>query len=716
MNKTFKTVAVVVLSLLIAVAALTFVSCKKDEEPQSTNKITYSDGTYYEGDIVDGVAQGNGVLYSADGKVVYTGSFANDKFDGQGVLTTDKGVYTGAFSAGKKSGQGTMVYADGLTFEGTWERDNRADGKLQLSADGEYYQGKFLYGEMYGQGTLCTKGTNSVSGNLDTYNVYVGGVDGLKKSGTGVFTANGEDKTVYSGKFVNDELTDENAVITYAEDSDYEKYEGGFAGGAFSGYGKLTYKNGEVKEGYWKDGKCDMSFVNKIDFNGCKYSGYVDENNVPNGQGTIYYPDGSVRTGNWTKGVMNGYGEHTYPNTMTYKGNFVNNQYDGYGVFNWNTYDEFGGLLSPGWRYEGEFKNGTMVGCIGTVYFNQAEVGDGVYYFKGEMDAFPGVKRGQVGEGKIVYRDGTYYIGSIKYDENGIWTRYGKGTMYFQGLMEGSVVGVQDGSVLTYYVGEFDESHSGWMFGNGCFYLSNFGAPSGYITGYWGGTARLGEYFDEENPWSTDLLLDEWKGTNEYVYENKVTPPAGYKDVDVLFVGDSYFDFWRDSRGSDTGGTYLTDTAGINCENVGIGGTRFDQWIDYFDVLVKGFNPKKVVIHLGTNDLNVGKSLQKTMEDMKTLTQLIHEQLPQTEVYVLTYEPTLLFDNRWNEVGKEYNEQLKAYAEGVDYLTVIDTAAEFTDSVTGKVKSGYNSSDGLHLSNTLGYPAFWKVIKEAIGY
>ena len=123
-----------------------------------------------------------------------------------------------------------------------------------------------------------------------------------------------------------------------------------------------------------------------------------------------------------------------------------------------------------------------------------------------------------------------------------------------------------------------------------------------------------------------------------------------------------------------------------------------------------------MVIHLGVNDLNVGKSKEKTLDDMKKLTALIHEQLPETSVYVVTYEPSAAFANRWNEVGKAYNAALKDYAAGVDYLTVIDTATEFTDPATGGVKSGYNSSDGLHLSNGLGYPAFWSVIKKAIGY
>ncbi len=188
------------------------------------------------------------------------------------------------------------------------------------------------------------------------------------------------------------------------------------------------------------------------------------------------------------------------------------------------------------------------------------------------------------------------------------------------------------------------------------------------------------------------------------------------QNVDVLFIGASYLDFWRDSRGGDTGGSYAVDTAGINCENVGIGGTRFDQWIDYIDVLVKNYNPKKIVVQLGGNDINSGKSVEKTLEDMKTLTKNIHEVLPATQLYVCTYIPNLLYPEKGKNEGRTYNVKLREYAEEISYITIIDIEAVFTDPDTGLVREGYNSSDKLHLSNDLGYPAFWGAIKNAIGY
>ncbi len=199
--------------------------------------------------------------------------------------------------------------------------------------------------------------------------------------------------------------------------------------------------------------------------------------------------------------------------------------------------------------------------------------------------------------------------------------------------------------------------------------------------------------------------------------QHAVTESGNLVDVDVLFIGASHFDFWRDSRGGDTGGSYEEDTAGIDCENLGIAGTRFDQWIVYMDVLLNIYNPKKIVVQLAGNDINyANKTVEQTFADMKTLTDNIHKALPDTQIYVCTYVPNALFPDIVKNEGKAYSAKLREYAEEVSYITVVDIEAAFIDPDTGLVKEGYNSSDKLHLSNDLGYPAFWGAIKEALGY
>ena len=51
------------------------------------------------------------------------------------------------------------------------------------------------------------------------------------------------------------------------------------------------------------------------------------------GQGTFWYPDGSVYEGTWAKGERNGYGEYTYPNGDKYKGWWQDNRRHGHGEY-----------------------------------------------------------------------------------------------------------------------------------------------------------------------------------------------------------------------------------------------------------------------------------------------------------------------------------------------------------------------------------------------
>ena len=100
----------------------------------------------------------------------------------------------------------------------------------------------------------------------------------------------------------------------------------------------------------------------------------------------------------------NGYpvtGKYTYSNTMSYTGEFNSEwKFHGEGSFDWNTYNADGSVKSYGWLYEGEFNNGTMVGCVGKVTFTahrDGSNGEGLLWFEGEMDGFPNIKKGQQG-------------------------------------------------------------------------------------------------------------------------------------------------------------------------------------------------------------------------------------------------------------------------------------------------------------------------------
>lgn len=53
----------------------------------------------------------------------YKGSYAQDKMNGMGTMTTHAGKYVGNYKNGFKDGLGTMSFRNGDRYEGTWKNN-----------------------------------------------------------------------------------------------------------------------------------------------------------------------------------------------------------------------------------------------------------------------------------------------------------------------------------------------------------------------------------------------------------------------------------------------------------------------------------------------------------------------------------------------------------------------------------------------------------------
>ncbi len=157
----------------------------------------------------------------------------------------------------------------------------------------------------------------------------------------------------------------------------------------------------------------------------------------------------------------------------------------------------------------------------------------------------------------------------------------------------------------------------------------------------------------------------------------------------TLFAGDSFFDteFWSNFYSSYYG-NYNTYTMGISA-------TQADDWYYYVDKLLIPFEPENIVFHLGTNDINdAGMSGESTHSLLVSIFEKIHEELPETKIYIFGIEPSISFSGN---LAKELacNELTKAYCDKSDYVTYLDTPSLFMN----ETNNGANSSmlrDGLH--------------------
>jgi len=107
----------------------------------------------YEGEIVNGVPNGQGTMTCCDG-VKYVGGYKDGEKNGQGTETFPDGSgYVGEFRDGKKNGQGTFTWFDGQKDEGEY-KDGKQNGQgTETYPNGQKYVGEFKDGKYHGQGT-----------------------------------------------------------------------------------------------------------------------------------------------------------------------------------------------------------------------------------------------------------------------------------------------------------------------------------------------------------------------------------------------------------------------------------------------------------------------------------------------------------------------------------------------------------------------------------
>ena len=246
------------------------------------------------------------------------------------------------------------------------------------------------------------------------------------------------------------------------------KYTGSIVNGVAHGQGTITWlNNGDSLTATWNNGNPVTGTYNYQ--NGCYYTGTFDENWLFSGEGLFSWPsgwkfEGTFVAGNatygkttttktigliWYEGAMNGLnnidsnqlgtGHYRYDNTMCYTGQMYAAGaldacvFDGQGRFEWTMYNSDGSVKQWNNQYDGAWVNGSTAGQLGTMTYIIALQGNnapGLHYFTGIMQDTGLAKVDQVGTGKIVFDDGSYYIGDVYLNPEHVASVTGTGTYY----------------------------------------------------------------------------------------------------------------------------------------------------------------------------------------------------------------------------------------------------------------------------------------------
>ena len=171
----------------------------------------------YDGMFADGQRQGKGTAYDK-GVTIYEGEFAAGVYEGMGKRYQDGALeYEGAFAGGMPDGEGIKYYNNGKTqYKGAFANGLYEGQGIAYQDDGsKLYEGSFSAGQYNGEGSLFPRENQRIDavfadgvpdGAMDWYKnsklYYSGETDGLMPAGYGaLYNQNG--KIAYQGQMAN---------------------------------------------------------------------------------------------------------------------------------------------------------------------------------------------------------------------------------------------------------------------------------------------------------------------------------------------------------------------------------------------------------------------------------------------------------------------------------------------------------------------------------
>lgn len=178
-----------------------------------------------------------------------------------------------------------------------------------------------------------------------------------------------------------------------------------------------------------------------------------------------------------------------------------------------------------------------------------------------------------------------------------------------------------------------------------------------------------------------------------------------------LFLGDSITDFY-DLKQFYSNSVYYV--------NSGINGNKTDDILNNMEERVYQYNPSRVFLLIGTNDIIIGRSEEKIVNNIKKIVSNIQKVRPFCKIYIESIYPINNTNNakidhdmvktRSNSMIKNINKELKKYAEKED-IKYIDMYSILVDQ-DDNLRLEY-TKEGLHISEQ-GYRVITKKIKEII--
>ncbi len=173
-------------------------------------------------------------------------------------------------------------------------------------------------------------------------------------------------------------------------------------------------------------------------------------------------------------------------------------------------------------------------------------------------------------------------------------------------------------------------------------------------------------------------------------------------EPETLFYGSSSIRLW---------GSLFDHFKEYKPINLGFGGSTLAACTWFFDRVMAGYQPKRLVFYAGDNDLGDGRNPEEVFIFFQEFTQRVTERFNALPCFFISLKPSI---NRWSLAGQfKYTNELIAAEINKNHPNWhwIDISAAMLNA-DGYPNAEYYLSDGLHMSEK-GYQIWKNAVKSA---
>lgn len=169
----------------------------------------------------------------------------------------------------------------------------------------------------------------------------------------------------------------------------------------------------------------------------------------------------------------------------------------------------------------------------------------------------------------------------------------------------------------------------------------------------------------------------------------------------IVFTGSSSIRLWQDLQQRFPENQVL---------NTGFGGSQCSDLANFLDELILDYNPSKVFIYEGDNDIFAKKRPKEIIQTFDAVLDTLQLRKPDLEVVLISAKPSI---SRWKfrSSYRRLNKKLQMLANEKENVSYVDVWHIMLDKK--RLKKNLFISDGLHM-NAMGYDLWYTALKDFV--